>query len=430
MVTALDRYRESSLRRRRRAERANFRLDIQGLRALAVVAVLAAHLVDWPRGGTVGIDVFFVISGFFVTDMLLRTAEPTGSVSLGRFWLERARRILPAAILVILITFFASAALMPSRGHETGVDAMFSLVFLANWHFASHGADASAAVDASSPLLHYWPLAIEEQFYLVWPLLILAITAFVVRRAWSRDRWYGLVAATSGLLIAASLAWATYETTAAPHRAFFNTAARVWELGAGALLTTTVGTLATLPVWLRPVLSWAGVALIVASLILIDPASDGFPVPWALLPVAGTVLVIAAGVGSEPLFQPLLRNRAATYVGDLSYALYLVHWPVIVLLATAMETNAYYYIAALCLSFGLAIACHHFVEEPLRQFNWDAVRQARQDMKHGLFHVERSTKVAAVTALVLITLSVISFAARPDRFEHAQHALPCCGHVE
>lgn len=430
MVTALDRYRESSLRRRRRAERANYRLDVQGLRALAVLAVVAVHLVGWPRGGTVGIDVFFVIAGFFVTDMLLRGAEPTGSVALGRFWLDRARRILPTAILVVLATFLASSEILPSRTQETGVDALFSLAFLANWHFASQGADASAAADAASPLLHYWPLAIEEQFYLVWPLLILAMTAFVVRRAWSRDRWFGLVAATSGLLMAASLAWATYETAAAPHRAFFNTAARVWELGAGALLATAVGTLATLPVWLRPVLSWAGVALIIASLIIIDPASDGFPVPWALLPVAGTILVIAAGVGSEPLFQPLLRNRAATYVGDLSYALYLVHWPVIVLLATAMETNVYYYAAALSLSFGLAIGCHHFVEEPLRQFNWDAVRQARRDMKHGLYHVERSTKIAAVAALVLITLSVISFAARPDRFEPAQHALPCCGHVE
>nr|WP_111510425.1 acyltransferase [Mycobacterium kyogaense] len=429
MVTALDRYRESSLRRRRRAERANYRLDVQGLRALAIISVFAGHLVDWPRGGTVGIDVFFVISGFFATDLLLRSAEPTGSVSLGRFWLDRARRILPSAILVVVATFVAAIMLLPDTAHQTGADALFSLAFLANWHFASQGADASAATDAASPLLHYWPLAIEEQFYLVWPLLILAITTIAARRAWSRERWLGTIAAATGLVTAASLAWATYESAAAPHWAFFNTFARVWELGAGALLATAVGTLALIPMWVKPILSWLGVALIVAAMVVIDPEAGGFPVPWVLLPVAGTVLVIAAGVGTEPLFQPLLRNRVATYLGDLSYALYLVHWPVIVLLATAMHTDVYYYVAVLALSFGLAIACHHFIEEPLRQFNWDAVRQARQDMKHGLFHVERATKVAGVAALVLITLAVIAFAARPDRFEPAQHALPCCGHV-
>ncbi|MHA0286107.1 acyltransferase family protein [Mycobacterium sp. C3-094] len=121
------------------------------MRALAIVAVLAAHLVDWPRGGTVGIDVFFVISGFFVTDILLRSAEPTGSVSLGHFWLDRARRILPAAIIVVLATYLASMELLPSRTQQSGVDALFSLAFLANWHFDSQGADASTAADAASP---------------------------------------------------------------------------------------------------------------------------------------------------------------------------------------------------------------------------------------------------------------------------------------
>ncbi|WP_234714150.1 acyltransferase family protein, partial [Mycolicibacterium chlorophenolicum] len=161
---------------------------------MAVLAVLAAHLTGWPRGGFVGIDVFFVISGFFVTDMLLRSAEPTGTVSLGRFWLDRARRILPTAIAVLIATYVASLILLPDRARDIGIDALFSFAFLANWHFAARGAEPG------SPLQHYWPLSIEEQFYLLWPLLILAVTALVVRRAWSRDRWVGLIAATSGLL--------------------------------------------------------------------------------------------------------------------------------------------------------------------------------------------------------------------------------------
>lgn len=162
---------------------------------------------------------------------------------------------------------------------------------------------------------------------------------------------------------------------------------------------------------------------------LIDPASGGFPVPRALLPVIGTALVIAAGVGGEPMLQTLLGNRATTYCGDLSYALYLVHWPVIVLLATAIDTTVYFYVGTGTLTFGLAIALHHFVKKALQQANWEAIRQAPRDMKHGLFRVKRSTKAAAVGALVLITLSVITFAARPDRYEQAHHTLPCCGHV-
>ncbi len=376
-------------------------------------------LWGWPRGGFVGIDVFFVVSGFFVTDMLLRSAEPSGTVNLGRFYLDRARRILPAATAVLVATYIATTVLLPDRGHGVGIDALFAFVFLANWHFAGQGPNTSAAIESASPLQHYWPLSIEEQFYLVWPLLILALTALVVRQAWSRERWLGLTAAATGAVTVASLAWATFETAAAPHWAYFNTFSRVWELGVGALLATAVGTLARTPVWLRPLLSWAGVALIVASVVLIGPASAGFPAPWALLPVAGTVLVIAAGVGSEPLFQPLLRNPAATYLGDLSYSLYLVHWPVIVLAGAVMETSVYFYVGVLALTFGLAIACHHFLENPIRDASISAVRDAREAMRHGLFHVELATKVAAVAALILITLSVIAYAARPDRYEQS-----------
>ena len=133
------------------------------------------------------------------------------------------------------------------------------------------------------------------------------------------------------------------ETAAAPDWAFFSTATRLWELGAGALLATALGPLGRIPVAVKPVLSWLGVALIGASFVLID-AQSGFPAPWALLPVAGTLLVLAAGVDGEPLFQVLLGNRVSAYLGDLSYSLYLVHWPVIVLLATLMSTSAHYYL--------------------------------------------------------------------------------------
>lgn len=381
---------------------------------VAVLAILASHLFGWPRGGFVGVDIFFVIAGFFVTENLLRTSADEGTPSLGKFYRDRLRRIVPAAVFVLIATFAASIYILPTTAaHATGIDALFAFFFLSNWRFAVEGAEPWAAIDSASPLLHFWPLSVEEQFLLVWPLLIVGITLIAVRGAWSHARWLARLAAVMGVIVVASLAWALYETATSPTWAYFSTVSRAWEFGIGALLATTAGVLARMPDPLRPILSWLGLSLIGAGMILID-GSVGFPAPWALLPVAGAALVIGAGVGREPDFQGFLRNRASTYLGDISYALYLVHWPVIVLLAAVMETNVYFYAAVVTLTFGLAIAIHHFVEDPLRYASPAAIRQAREDMKHGLFHVELSTKVAAVAALMLLTCSVISYAMSPE----------------
>jgi peptidoglycan/LPS O-acetylase OafA/YrhL len=133
-------------------------------------------------------------------------------------------------------------------------------------------------------------------------------------------------------------------------------------------------------------------------------------------------LVIAAGVGGECGFQPLLCNRVSTYVGDISYALFLVHWPVIVLLAALMDRGPYFTICVLAFSFGLAVAGHHFIEHPLRNASKENFRQAMKDLEHGLFHVERRTKVAAVGALLLVAIGLCAFAARPDAYAPAEQA--------
>ncbi|MGB2922038.1 MAG: acyltransferase [Mycobacterium sp.] len=420
MTTVIERYRESSLRRRRRAERANIRLDIQGLRMVAVLAVVAYHLWGWPQGGFVGIDVFFVISGFLVTDSLLRHTEQYGAVAFRDFYWNRVRRIVPVATVVLIATWVASMYVLPPPGaRETGIDALFAFFFVANWHFAADGAGYLVAAQSVSPVQHFWVLSIEEQFYLIWPALIFVATLIVIRKAWSRTRWMSLAGAIIGLVAAASLAWALYLSATSPSWAFYGTFARVWELGIGALLATAVAGLATMPDMLRPLLSWAGLAVIVASLFLIGDNAAGFPAPWALLPVAGAAMVVAAGVGTEPRFQPLLRNRASTYLGDISFAPYLVHWPVSIFLATMMETSAYFYVCVLALSFGLAIACYHFVEIPMRYAGREAIRDARDAMRHGLFKPELSTKVAAVAALGLVAVALISYAMRPDAFEPA-----------
>nr|WP_264033647.1 acyltransferase [Mycolicibacterium duvalii] len=370
-------------------------------------------------------DIFLVVAGFFATRTLLTTAAADGSGFLLRFYAERARRIIPAASLVLIGTLAASELLFPdARADQVGIDAAFAFLFLANWHFADQAANASAATDLS-PLLHYWPLSIEEQFLFFWPLIILAITVIAVRWQWREERFTVAMAIVIGGVTAASLVWAFHLSSVSPTWAYFGTFTRLWELGAGALLATPVGVLSRTPDWLRPLLSWIGVGALAASASLIGDAT-AFPAPWALLPVAGTLLVIAAGVGREPAFQPLLRNRALTYVGNISYSLYLVHWPVIVLLAAVMSASVYYDAAVLALAFGLAIALHHFVDTPVRYASVAAVRQARRDFKHRLFHVEFATKVAGVAALLLITASLVAYAARPDAYKAAPQPV-CCG---
>jgi len=345
---------------------------------------------------------------------LLRTAADSGTQSPRAFYVGRLRRIAPAATVVLILTVAASAVVMPERLSTIGVDALFAFFFVANWHFA--GVDAASATDSASPLLHYWPLAVEEQFFILWPVLILGITAIAVRKAWTEPRWRARIAVAVGVLVVASLAWAAIETASSPASAYLDTFARVWELGVGALLALAVGTLSRIPDPIRPILSWAGLTLIGTAFVVVNGAS-GFPVPWALLPVAGAALVIAAGVGREPELQGFLRNRVSTYLGDISFALYLVHWPVIVLLAAVMERSVFYYASVVTLAFGLALAVHHFIENPARDASLQSFRQARADRRHGLHHTELSTKIAGVGALILITFSVISYAMSPEAID-------------
>lgn len=416
VTTILDRYQESSRRRRRKAERANHRLDLQGLRMVAVLAIIANHLWNWPRGGFVGVDIFFVVTGFLVTASLLRAPEVNAPVSFRRFYSARLRRIVPAAAIVLLLTYGASVlALSADRAHGVGVDALLALALASNWWQAISGVDPFAAADVASPVQHFWAISIEQQFYLLWPILLLAVGALTIRRAHGqRLRTAGLAI---GAVTAASLGWAVYENTASPTWAYLSTFTRLWEFGVGALLAVVGGALARLPELLRPLLSWVGLGLITTSFVLAQPVSSGFAVPWALLPTAGATLVIVAGIGGEPRWQGFLRNRVSTYIGNLSYSLYLAHWPAIVLIGSLMTHSVYYYVCVLSVSFGLAMALHHLVENPLRDADAAKMRETRRAIEEGVYSFERSSKAGVVAALVLLTVGLIAYAARPNAYE-------------
>ena len=380
---------------------------------VAVLTVFTFHLWGWPRGGFIGVDVFFVISGFLITGNLLRMAESRGNVSFKQFYWNRVRRIVPAATAVLILTYLAALLIfLPFRAHQVGIDAFFAFIFMSNWWFAAQETNYFAAGDAVSPIQHFWSLSIEEQFYFIWPALIFLVGLVIARRAWTHTRRMGIAAAVMACVVASSLGWSLYETAVWPAMAYFNTLARVWELGVGALLATAVGLLARIPSAVKPWLSWAGLGLITAGLFLITEGAAGFPAPWALLPVTGAALVIGAGVGGEPA-QRFLHNPVSVYVGNISYSLYLVHWPIIVILGALIPVSPYFYIMAVALTFALAIGSYHFVENPLRHSDWGKARSIFQDIRRRNFQPLPSSKYAALGVLTLLALALSAYSIRP-----------------
>ncbi|WP_162621804.1 acyltransferase family protein [Microbacterium suaedae] len=349
------------------------RQDIQGLRAIAVLAVIAAHVLGSPDGGFVGVDVFFVVSGFLITGLLLREVELTNRISFTRFYVRRAKRILPAAAVVLTATVVGAFVLLGrDQGKSVALDALYSALFLGNWRFAAQGVDYFQQGTAPSPLQHFWSLGVEEQFYLVWPWVLLLVVVLAARfTKWSPRRVRLAGAAMIFLLTTASFAWAMVETTSNHDFAYFSTFSRAWELGIGALLAFVPRL--DLSALMRRILAWIGLVGIVASLFIVSSASPLWPAPLALLPVLSTALVLLAGVGArDGEGAPwILRNRIATYVGDISYSLYLWHFPIAILLVALIPAGSVAYIAlALLLTFVASMASYHFVENPARRAVW------------------------------------------------------------
>ncbi len=329
-----------------------FRPDIEGLRAVAVVLVVLFHAgVPGLAGGYVGVDVFFVVSGFLITSLMLREIRRTGGLSLIEFYSRRARRILPAAAVVLVSTLLASYHWLGFlRGDEIAGDVVWSALFSANHRFAAGGVDYLASQDAVSPVQHFWSLAVEEQFYLVWPIAIALLL-------WLGFRWaigYWLAAA-----VAASLAYSIWQTGT---WAYFSPVTRAWELGAGCLLALVATRLDRIPGRIATAMAGTGLALIVVAALTFDDSTP-FPGYAALLPVLATVLVLA-GRGDSVLGRwPLVR------LGRVSFSFYLWHWPVLVIAEQAYgeplpaTTRALLVLASL----GLAVITYFGIEEPVRR---------------------------------------------------------------
>ncbi|MFE6834938.1 acyltransferase family protein [Streptomyces sp. NPDC057705] len=357
--------------------RSAFRPDIEGLRGVAVLAVLAFHAgIPWATGGFVGVDVFFVISGYLITGLLVREAITTGRIRLGDFFSRRARRLLPSAAVVLGAAAVAGALLtVPLRRTEVEYDVVAAALSLANWRFVAQQTDYLAAGHDQSPLLHFWSLAVEEQFYLCWAPL-LAVLVLCAARAVRRGRAvrYAVVLVAAPLTLA-SFALALHWTRHSVSLAYLGTPSRVWQFGVGALLALLPWHLMRGPRPLRLLCGWAGAAAIGWCVVSYD-AATAYPGYAALVPTLATAAVILAAIpGRGERNAPgghevgrLLAGRAPRAVGRLSYNLYLWHWPVLVLAEARSGPLGWPAKTALTLAAVLpALATMRWVEQPLRR---------------------------------------------------------------
>lgn len=352
------------------------RKDIEGLRAVAVGTVLLYHagLVNLFQvggrsfgfdGGYAGVDVFFVISGFLITSLLLREVDRTGTVSIANFYARRARRLLPAASIVLVFTALAGWAVLPVTQLENlSKDVGAATVYIVNWTLAARSVDYLAEDAAVSPVQHYWSLSVEEQFYVVWPLLMLLILMLAARAGWRHKRVLGVVLLA---IFGVSLTYSVLHTAADPATAYFYTTTRAWELAIGALVAFAAVRAAKLPAIASQVMSLAGLLMIAWATV-----AFGHTTPWpgsaALVPTVGTALVIIAGCAPhDTAAKKLLGLRPMVWIGGLSYSIYLWHWPLIVMAQTVWpEIRIRHLLVVAAASVLLAWITKHTVEDPIR----------------------------------------------------------------
>ena len=367
------------------AAQRRFMPEIQGLRALAVALVVLFHL--WPArltGGFVGVDVFFVISGYLITSHLRRELEVTGGIRLGSFYARRIRRLLPASLLVLAVTAVAAVAILPPQlVRAAGREVLASTLYVQNLWLASRAVTYSASNEVASPVQHYWSLSTEEQFYAVWPALML-LGVWLGRR-WLAGRTTLAIAMVLGTLALASLVHSVVLTAADPAAAYFVTTTRVWEFATGAMTSFFLARCAPTR-WVALALRWLGLAAIVVTAWTISQSTP-FPGAVALAPVLGTAAVIVAGdTGRRDPTRRLDGLRPVQWLGDASYSVYLWHWPLIVFVPflTGHLLRWPEKLAVAAATAVLAEASRRWVEQPFLTPRLRAARPARTFAAAGL----------------------------------------------
>jgi len=370
-------------------------LEIQGLRAVAVLLVLFFHI--WPSvlsGGYIGVDVFFVISGFLITRLMLKELEQTGRLHLGRFYSRRIRRLAPAATAVLIVVLLGYQLYPVIFWGPILDEAVASVFYYQNWYLARQAVDYLAAGNAPGPLQHFWSLTVEEQYYLFWPLICLVVGFTFGPLHRSARSIFAWLIISIGM---ASLIYSWYLTSEDPGAAYFSTFTRAWELALGGGLAVFSGW-TRLSSEFRRLMGFIGIILIIGSATSFTKSTP-FPGVSALLPTIGAALIIVSGSSSRKLSTYfLLKSQPFQYVGSISYSLYLWHWPIVILYTTNVSTEIGLSHGVLILSICIALA--HFSKEKIED-----VFQIPSDSRH---YIQRSLLLAimlAVTTIVLVKVN-------------------------
>jgi len=327
-------------------------LQIQGLRALAALLVTIFHARLVP-GGFIGVDIFYVISGYLITGLILREIENTGTLNLQSFYQRRIKRLLPTSVFVLFVTAIVGMFVLPAITRDAlGRDLFAAATYISNYLFAWWQNDYQNLNATPSPFIHYWSLAVEEQFYLVWPIFILFLSRYGKRAV-----LYG-VALSSAL----SLLLSFYQAQTSPIWAFYSLPTRAWELGVGALLLFVPEN-----IWKNRFIPWLGLVGIGIAAFNFDE-NTAFPGINAVLPVVATALLIGSISIWPRFFNDLSNNRISQWLGAISYPLYLWHWPALVLPSSALgrPLRVRERIFCILLTIILAHFTSKYIEQPIR----------------------------------------------------------------
>ena len=342
----------------------SLRRDVQGLRAIAVILVVAFHSGLPVPGGFVGVDVFFVISGYVIAAMLQREFASTGRLDLRRFYMRRFQRLTPALALVALVTVSVSSFVLSPFGEQqnTAKAAIGGILLIANAVIARTTGGYFDAPAEHNPLLNIWSLSVEEQFYIIFPSII-ALGWLLDRRS----RYSAIILVS--VIAVVSFVFAVLGSIVFPNPliGFYSPIVRSWEFAAGALLALSISKPDEISIPLATAAGLSGAILLIASVLVIS-SSTPFPSVWTLLPVVGTTLLITSGFNaSRPLYR-MLATRAMVKIGDWSYSIYLWHWPFIVFARQLWPNKPWVILAASALSIIPAVASYTWVEQPIRNY--------------------------------------------------------------